>query len=1064
MKTCANCGEPNADRARFCQSCGRPFVEEVPIREVRKTVTVLFADVTGSTTLGERLDAETLRKVMSRFFEEMASILERHGGSVEKFIGDAVMAVFGLPVVHEDDALRAVRAASDMRVALRVLNEELSAAYDVTLEVRTGLNTGEVVVGDLVAGQTFVAGDAVNVAARLEQAAPPGEILMGEATYRLVRDAVVAEPTDVGRLRGKHEDVMSYRLVEVKRVDGRIPRALRSPMVGRSGELTLLRQAFELSRSESACYLFTILGSAGVGKSRLTDEALEQLGDRAAVLTGRCLPYGEGITYWPIREVVLEACGIHADADPEQTRAAITARLEGDEHSARILEGVAQLVGLGGMAGTPEETFWAFRRFLEIVSRSQPLVVVFDDIHWGEPGFLDLAEYLADFPRGSVLLVCNARPDLLEVRPAWGAGRQSSMTITLTSLSEDEGEILVDNLLGGRETDEAVRRHVAQASEGNPLFVEEIVRMLLDQEALRLEEGRWVGRDDVDDLEVPPTISAVLSARLERLDEQERAVAQRASVVGKIFYWGAVADLTPKDEREQVGGHLQSLIRKDLITPYVSPFTGEDAFRFRHILIRDAAYQAIPKEVRAELHERLAAWVEEKVGEGETQFEEIIGHHLERAYRYRRELGPPDERSAELAIQGGERLASSGRRALNRRDVSGAVNLLRRAAGLFPQGHAGRAGLMNDLAQALIDHGDLRGAAEALDQATKAAAGDPALGAHAEVSRLWLQLHTEPEGKTEAIRQEVERLIPVLERIRDERALARASFLLVELDWMACRYGDAAMTLERVANHAQRIGDRRQEMDALARLAAALVYGPVPADEALRRLAEVRERAGDDQRVEAGVLLAEAELSAMLGRFDGVRQTIDRAEAILRELGLTLLALTSEEVRGAVEMLAGDPIAAERALRRTYEGLERLGERGFLSTTGAELAQTLYAQGRYDEAEHYASMSEEAGASDDIATQLPVRGVRAKVAARRGRWEGAEEVARAAVDLARPTDALTLRAEASIDLAEVLGLAGRTAEALSALEDAARLFDAKGNVASGSRARAVLEEMAAAGR
>jgi class 3 adenylate cyclase len=1063
VKTCTNCGEPNTDRARFCQSCGRPLAEEAPLREVRKTVTILFADVTGSTALGERLDAESLRKVMSRFFEEMASILERHGGSVEKFIGDAVMAVFGMPIVHEDDALRAVRAAAEMRSAMRVLNEEFRAAYDVTLQIRTGINTGEVVAGDLVGGQSFVAGDAVNVAARLEQAAPPGEVLIGEATYRLVRDGAVAEPTDVGRLRGKEEEVPTYRLIEV-RGDARIPRALRSPMVGRAGELTLLRQAFELSKNEGACYLFTILGSAGVGKSRLTEEALDELGDRATHLSGRCLPYGEGITYWPIRETVLQACGIPADSDTEHVRAAITARLEGDEHEGRILEGVAQLLGLGGAVGTPEETFWGFRRFLEILSRTHPLVVVFEDIHWAEPGFLDLIEYLADFTRAPVLLVCNARPDLLEVRPAWGAGRQSSMTITLSSLTDDEGDVLVDNLLGGPETDETVRRHVVHASEGNPLFVEEIVRMLLDQEALRLEEGRWVRRSDLDALEVPPTISALLSARLERLDEEERAVAQRASVVGKVFYWGAVAELTPKDERERVGRHLQSLIRKDLLTPELSQFTGEDAFRFRHILIRDAAYQAIPKEIRAELHEHLASWVEGRVGGGETQFEEIIGHHLEQAHRYRQELGLPEERSAALAIEGGQRLASAGQRALSRRDVPAAVNLLRRAAVLLPEAHAARGGLMNDLAQALIDHGDLRGAAEVLDNTAKEAAGDSALVTQAAVSRMWLQLHTEPEGKTEAIRQEVERIIPVLAQLKDERSLARAYFLLVEIDWMGCRYGDAARTLERVAAHAARTKDRRQETDALARLAAGLVYGPVHADEALRRCVEIRERARGDQRLDAGVLLAEAELLAMLGRFDGVREMIDDAEAILQDLGLTLLALTAEEVRGAVEMLAGDPAAAERALQRTYEGLERMGERGFLSTTGAELSQTLYALGRYDEADRYASTSDEAGASDDIATQVPVRGVQAKVAARRGRMAEAEDMARAAVELARSTDALGLRADAFMDLAEVLGLAGRTDEALTALDEAARLFEAKGNVASLERARAARAEIAAPAR
>ncbi|HYZ11293.1 MAG TPA: adenylate/guanylate cyclase domain-containing protein [Actinomycetota bacterium] len=1055
MRTCGNCGEPNPDRARFCQACGRPLDVEAPVREVRKTVTVLFADVTGSTGLGERLDAEPLRRVMTRFFEEMAAIVERHDGTVEKFIGDAVMAVFGVPVVHEDDALRAVRAATEMRAGLRSLNGELRRVYGVELEMRVGVNTGEVVAGDLVAGQRFVAGDAVNVAARLEQGATPGEILIGEGTYRLVRDVVVAEATDLVRLRGRDQEVRTYRLDEVRDVDPRTARGLRSPIVGRAGEITLLREAFELSASEGACYLFTILGSAGVGKSRLTEEALDRLGDRAEVLAGRCLPYGEGITFWPVREVVWRAAGVAADADAEGARRDIAMHLAGDEQADRVLDGLANLIGLAGATGAPEESFWAFRRFLEIRARRRPLIVVFDDIHWAEPGFLDLVAYLADFTRGPILLMCMARPDLLEARPAWGAGRQNSMTITLSSLSAAESEILVDNLLGGRRVDHGVRRHVVAAAEGNPFFIEEVVRLLLDDEMLVERDGLWVATTDLGALEVPATISAILAARLERLEPGERALAQRASVVGKVFYWGAVAELTPQPERSDVARHLQSLMRKELIATEVSPFSGEDAFRFRHLLIRDAAYQAIPKEERADLHESLAGWVAARVGDRAPEFEEIIGHHLEQAARYRLELGPADERSRSLALRASERLASSGRRALARRDAPAAARLLERAVDLLPSEHPDRAALLNDLARSLIDRGDLRGAREVLDRVAAASPG-PDTAADAALSRLWLQLYTDPEGQTETIRTEVERLVPVLSEVGDERGLARASYLLVELDWMACRYAAAAGRLEEVADHAARVGDRRQETEALGRLAAALVYGPIPVEEAIRRCQRLPERARGDRRVEAGALAAQAELEAMLGRFEGTAEKIDQAEAILEELGLGLIALTSEEVRAAVHLLAGDPEAAEQALRRTYEALERAGERGMLSTTAAELAEAHYEQGRLEEAERYAAISEEAGASDDVATQLLVRGLRAKLAARRGASEEAETLARSAVDLAATTEAPTFRGHAWLDLAEVLRLTGRAEEAAAALESAAREFEAKGNLVSAALARDLL--------
>jgi class 3 adenylate cyclase/tetratricopeptide (TPR) repeat protein len=1057
VKTCPVCGEPNSNRARFCQACGNSLPREEGAHEVRKTVTVVFADVEGSTRLGERLDPESLRRVMGRFFEAMATVLERHGGSVEKFIGDAVMAVFGVPVLHEDDALRAVRAAVEMRAALRSLNEDLTQTHRVRLAVRTGVNTGEVVTGDLVVGHGLVTGDAVNVAARLEQTAQPGEILIGEATYRLVRHAVVAEPTGPVSLRGKDEHVAAYRLRELLETDLRTAQGLRSPMVGRSGELMLLRQAVELSAGEGACYAFTVLGAAGVGKSRLAEEALSALRDRSTGLGGRCLPYGDGITFWPFREVVWAACGIDADAPPDEARAAIAEHVRDQEHADRIVEGVAHLIGLPGAAGTPEETFWGLRRFVEVTAASHPLVVVLDDIHWAEPGLLDLVEYLADFATGPILLLCLARGDLLDVRPSWGAGRGNAMTISLSPLTPAESGTLIQNLLEA-DLDPRLRGYIAEASEGNPFFIEEIVRLLVDEGVVYREDGRWTAALDGTALDVPPTISALLSARLERLDAAERSVVQRASVVGKTFYWGAVAALSPEAERGEVGRQLQSLVRKELIAPEASPFSGEDAFRFRHILIRDAAYSAIPKESRADLHERLAEWIEERVADRAPEFEEIIGHHLEQAYRYRRELGATVRTVDSVARRAAGRLASSGRRALDRGDVPAAVNLLSRAVALLGPGDPDRIRVVPDLAQALTDHGELDEASEVLGEAL--AADLPEISAHAQLLQLWLRLYREPEGATRQIRDAVEHLLPLFRDRGDERGMARTALLLVDVDWMAARYGAAEEGLKAVAAHAARIGDRRQEMVALTRMAAAVLYGPRSVEDALRRCAEIRDRAVGDRRVEAGLLQTEAQLAAMAGRFDGVRETIDRAVAILEDLGLSLLAHSGLEVLGVVEMLAGDFLAAEAALRGAYERLERMRERGWLSTVGAELSRAIYAQGRYEEAERYANLSEELGASDDIATRVPSRGVRAKVAARRGEVERAQTLARQTVDLAMATDAPDLRGDAHLDLAEVLRLSGRTEEARATLEAAIQEFEAKGNVVSAARARALRGDVA----
>jgi class 3 adenylate cyclase/tetratricopeptide (TPR) repeat protein len=1057
MPACPACGARTAEGARFCQSCGRPLVHAAPSRDVRKTVTVLFADITGSTALAERLDAESVRALLGRYFTEVRAVLERHGGSVEKFIGDAVMAVFGVPVLHEDDAMRAVRAAQDMRSALSALNERSRRSHGVELRVRTGINTGEVVVGDLVGGQAFVTGDAVNVAARLEQLAPPGQILLGEATYRLVRDAVTAEAAEPLEVRGREERVRAYRLTAVLDEPPGARRVLHAPMVGRAEHIETLRAAFEATVAEESCQVATVLGPAGVGKSRLVGEFLSGLGDRATSLAGRCLSYGEGITFWPVAEIVRAACGLGPEARPGDVRAGIAARVAGEDHAERIVEGVAQLIGVAGAAGAPEETPWGFRRFMEAVARERPLVIMIDDVHWAEPRLLDLVEYLADFAVGPLLIVCMGRHELLESRPAWGTGGTGSLTISLDQLSEPETGQLIGHLLGLPDPEPRLLRHVSQASEGNPLFVEEMLRMFIDEGALRREEdGPWSPTDDLYSLPVPPSISTLLAARLERVSREERLVAQRAAVVGKVFYWGAVTALSPEADRPAVGAHLRGLVRKELITPEPSPFGSEDAFRFQHILVQDAAYRSIPKEERAELHERFATWMLERLGDRVPEYEEILGHHLEQAYRCRAEIGLEDDRARALAQRAAERLASSGRRALGRRDVPGAVNLLSRAADLVPSTDPARAALLVEVGEALMHTGRLREAETTLAEALEAseAFADRGVQAHARLAGLLLELYTDPEGKTGAIRAEVERVIPVFRDLADERGLAQASQLLAEVEWMACRYRAVQDHLERTIEHAARAGDRAMEIEALARLAGAHVVGPTPAELGIRRCREVFERSGGDRRVEAAVLSAEGQLRAMLGRFEGTREQIARARDILEDLGLAFMATGPSEALAFVEMLHDDPAAAERELRWGYRELERMGERGFLSTAAAELAQATYAQGRLDDAERYARISEGAAASDDLASLVPARSVLARVMATRGQTSEAEDLARRAVEQAELTDNLNLQGDALMDLAEVLRLAGRAADAADALAEAAGLYEEKGNVVSARKAQA----------
>ena len=394
MAACASCGVENRDEARFCDACGAALAAE-PAREARKTVTVLFCDVTGSTQLGEQLDPESLRRVMARYFEVAKAVIERHGGAVEKFIGDAVMAVFGVPAVHEDDALRAVRAAAELRDALGDLNTELAESYGTRLELRTGVNTGEVVTGT---EERLATGDAVNVAARLEQAAEPGEVLLGGETLRLVKHAVEVEPIPPLALKGKAEPVPAFRLLGV--IAG-VPEAVRQtvPMVGRERQQNLLDDAFANVVGERSCHLFTILGTAGVGKSRLVSEFLASL-DGATMIGGRCLSYGEGISYWPVTSAVKELLGPAPDE--------VLAELGFETATARALD---PILGRQTLASSPEEIAWAVRKLFEAAAARGPLVVVFDDLHWGEPVFLDLVEHIADFSRDApILLLCMARP------------------------------------------------------------------------------------------------------------------------------------------------------------------------------------------------------------------------------------------------------------------------------------------------------------------------------------------------------------------------------------------------------------------------------------------------------------------------------------------------------------------------------------------------------------------------------------------------------------------------------------------------------------------------------
>src|SRR5579884_1409539 len=953
-------------------------------RLMRKTVTVLFTDVVGSTARGEARDPEAVRALMGRYFARMSAVVERHGGTVEKYVGDAIMAVFGIPSAHEDDAMRAVRAAAEMRVALA----ELNARLDAPLSVRTGVNTGEVVTGD---EQTLVTGDAVNVAARLEQAATPGEILVGETTYELVRDAVVAEQVGELELRGKARATGAWRVVAVVPDAPGRTRRFDTPLVGRSEELDLLRRVLARVLARRSCHLVTLLGAAGVGKSRLARELATTSGGVAAVLVGRCLPYGEGITYRPLREIVASLRHVALDDD-----------------DAEILRAA---VGDGTATAGPEETVRAFRRLVEAAARRRPLVLCFEDVHWAEPAFLELVERLADASRDlPLLLVCLARPELLEDRPGWGGGRANALTLLLEPLGAAPVEELLATL-GGDRLATATRSAIAEVAEGNPLFLEELVAMVVDEGA---------------EVTVPPSVQALLTARLELLPERERGALAAAAVAGRFFSAEELATLGG----EEAVAALTALERKDLVRPY------ESGYRFRHMLIRDAAYDALPKALRAELHERLAGRLElTATPETRRERDELVAWHLEQAEAAKRALGAFD---AGLVARAFDALAGLGRAALARADAAAAESFLERALALpAPLGRE-RVEVAFDLVSVLVERGRLGRAQEAVEGAVADAAAldDPVLQARAQIEQLHVDFPARPTRWVEQAIPTTREALPLLESAGDDAALARAWLVLVQHDYVSGRIADLSSSLEHALHHARRSGERYVG-DLLVLALRTLVLGPADVESALVQCDELVARGGD-QGVSHGVRAA---LLAMAGRFDEARAEYRTGHALMDELGRTRLLAVQRYYAALVELLAGDAGAAERELRASARRLESIGDRGTLATVASLLATALHAQEREDEARTWAERSRREAPAIDLISQVQWRTALARVSP-----SEAVGLAREAVAIAEATEAVTLHADALLCLRDALEAAGAGAEADDAAARAAALYAAKGHV------------------
>jgi predicted ATPase len=787
------------------------------------------------------------------------------------------------------------------------------------------------------------------------------------------------------------------------------------------------------------------------------DELATRLGDRATVLRGSCLPYGEGITYWPLNEVVRDLAGDAGGGSPAGVRDALAAELAGEPRAEGIPDVLAEAAGLGETAGQAEEKiFWATRRLFEVLAERRPLVVMLDDLQWAEATFLDLVEHVADLARGvPLLLLCLARPELLDSRRGWAGGKLNATSILLEPLPPGESRELVDNLVDGLSPDAAER--IAAACEGHPLFAEELLAMLIEDGLLERGDGGWALADVGGTLPVPPTIQALLGARIDRLPEDERTLLTHVSVEGTLFHRESMRELAPESLRPVVDRCLSELVRRDLIRPERAALGDDDAFRYRHILIRDAAYRSLPKATRAELHERFGGWLEDAHPARAGEFEEIVGYHLEQACRFRTDLGAPPEDMEAVAARAAERLESAGRRAQRRSDHRAAASLLERAAVLMPADAARRTALLPDLGATLMEAGRLPDAERVLAEAVSAgrAAGDELALSHALVQQQMLGIRSGAPSAAAEASAVVDEVLPVFREAGDEQGQCSALRLRGWRQWLLARAEAAAEAWEAAAEHARAAGLEHERSDLLGWIASSLFWGPAPVRAAIERCEAIREEVSGDLVARADILQPLAGLHAMEGRFEEARALIAEADAAFEELGRTLGSAVSHHA-AMVELLAGDPVAAERLLREGYAALEEMGEKAVLSTTAAFLGEALLAQGRHEEAGRWAERSAEQAHEDDMHSQSMWRAVHASVLSARGEPEEAESSAREALAFAERTDDTNTIADDHVVLGGVLALRGDGEGARAELSRALELYKRKGNLVGADRVRAQL--------
>jgi class 3 adenylate cyclase/tetratricopeptide (TPR) repeat protein len=1052
VQPCGECGEANPDRARFCLACGRALTP--PDEEARKVVTVLFADVVGSTAAGEHHDPEVYRRVLHTHFECLRTITERHGGTVEKFIGDAMMAIFGLPRVHEDDAVRAVRAAVEMRATTAQLAADQREG-GIALAWRFGLNTGEVLVGG-DAGRTLATGDAVNLAARLEQTAAPGEILIGATTHALVRDAVDADPVTDLVLKGKAVPVTAYHVRDVHTLaDGR-RRRYDLPFVGREDERALLDWVLRRVTRAPTPQLVTVLGDAGIGKTRLVETALK---DREyLVLQGRCRAYDEGVPWRPLAEALADAAGIQVGTDAPDIVHRKLAELPATPPAPDLVATVSAAVGLTG-SDLDRDPVAAVRHYLADLAGDTGLVLVVDDLHHAHDEMLDLLEALTSRAQEHPLaVIAVARATPLERRGSWGSGMVNATTLLLEPLAATDIAALVGYRLPGAIPSDVVAELV-NAAGGNPLFLEELIAMLLENGTLRHDdEGTWRRRGDAG-LTVPATIQALLAARVDALDRADRAVLSRAAVIGPRVSLDALRSLTPEPERHDLEDRLDALLTRDLLRP------SRGTFSFRHQFIRDAVYQALPRRIRADLHERHARWLMTIPTSG-LLVDVIVAHHLERALDERRRLDPTDPQLASLQAEAANWLLAAGGRALHRGDQSAAARLLERASVELSEDDPRRALALADRGHALNNLGDLEAANAVLELACAAAEriGDPSVCAHVRLTAVGVRSFVSLDGWVDEARAVADEAVKVFTRTDDARGLARAWGLRAETHFVQAQLEASEAAVDQAAIYADRAADDTEQRRNTFRRLILLPGGRRPVGEALATCDAVLTRYPDDRTIEARVLQMRALLLAMKGDHDGARDSLAGATERFQELNQRYWLAFGDIVGGRIAQLADDPAAAEAAFRRAIAELAAMGDRAFAALVTAELAATV--PGELPDLADLVARAEEDAADDDLEARVWSGLAKARLARARDDHDAAISAARDATEAAAQGDGPVLQADALLGLAQCAAAAVRNGgpvahhrTALTATQEAAARYATKDHRAGLARARRLLEEL-----